>query len=195
MKILQKELIKELITITVVVLNILENFRILDKDTLNWRENDQKWSILECIEHLNLYGEFYIPECKKRIHPHLISSISPLYFKSGWLGNYFAKMMLPSDKSKKMDSPKDKNPIFSNLDKSVLDKFAEQQIEILELLKVSQGLNLTKIKTSISISNFIKLRLGDTFRVVIFHNLRHIVQAENILKTLKTADFQRNEVA
>ena len=42
--------------------------------------------------------------------------------------------------------------------------------------------NLTKVKTSITISNWIKLRLGDTFRFVIHHNLRHVVQAKNLLE-------------
>ncbi|MEL6559712.1 MAG: DinB family protein [Bacteroidota bacterium] len=195
MKIQQKELIRELTNMTHDVIKRLEAFKNLSDDSLNWRENDEKWSILECFEHLKLYGDFYIPECNKRIQPHLISSTTPLYFKSGILGNYFAKMMLPSDQMKKISSPKDKNPIFSRLNKEVLEDFEKQQYELLELLKTSEGLNLTKIKTGISISNFIKLRIGDTYRVVIYHNLRHLIQAENVLSLLKATDFQSDKVA
>ena len=39
-----------------------------------------------------------------------------------------------------------------------------------------------KTKTAISISKLIKLRLGDTFRVLIYHNERHIKQAERAIK-------------
>ncbi len=52
------------------------------------------------------------------------------------------------------------------------------------LLEQSRDTNLTKIKTSISISKWIKLRLGDTFRIVIYHNLRHITQVKKILNLL-----------
>lgn len=189
MKIQQQQLISDLRQMTEETLNRFEKFQELEIETLNWRESEDKWSILECFEHLNLYGEFYIPECKKRIQTKLISSTKTEQFRSGLLGNYFAKLMLPSIKLKKIESPKDKNPIFSNLDKSVLEKFRDQQHEILKLLSISDGLNLTKIKTSISLSNLIKLRLGDTYRVVIYHNFRHLIQAEVILTKAKSSLF------
>jgi hypothetical protein len=41
------------------------------------------------------------------------------------------------------------------------------------------GRHQVQIKTSISISSFIKLRLGDTLRLVVYHNWRHLIQAKN----------------
>lgn len=90
--------------------------------------------------------------------------------------------MLPKEKLNKMKTIKSMNPVGSNLDKSVLDKFINQQKTLLELLKQAKKVNLTKTKTGISISKWIKLRLGDTFRVVIYHNLRHMIQAEKVVK-------------
>lgn len=195
MKIIQKELIKELTNITNDVLKRLQIFKNLDKESLNWRRNNETWSILECIEHLNLYGDFYILECKKRIEAYQSSKDAPVYFKSGLLGNYFARSLYPSNQMKKFQSPKDKDPIYSALSVDILNKFEKQQHELLELLKDSEKLNLTKIKTGITISNLIKLRIGDTYRVVIYHNLRHLIQAENILRELKATDLQSDKVA
>lgn len=101
-------------------------------------------------------------------------------FKSGILGNYFAKTMLPKEKLNKMKTFKDKNPINSTLDKKCIDRFILQQQKILELLDIARNKDLSKIKTSISISKWIKLKLGDTFRVIIYHNERHIVQSNKI---------------
>ncbi len=53
---------------------------------------------------------------------------------------------------------------------------------LLDVLDMSKKVNLTKTKTGISISKWLKLRLGDTFRVVIYHNQRHILQAKKVLK-------------
>ena len=157
-----------------------EKFNQLSEEKLNWKVNPDSWSILECLEHLNLYGDFYIPEIKKRLKGN--KSVPNSTFKSGLLGNYFANSMLPKKKLNKMNTFKDKNPSGSNLDKKTIDRFINQQKDIHLLLDESRNINLAKTKTSISISNFIKLKLGDTFRFVINHNERHIIQANNVLK-------------
>src|SRR5690606_41809639 len=54
----------------------------------------------------------------------------------------------------------------------------------LQLLEASKRVDLTQVKTSISISKWIKLRLGDTLRVVIYHNRRHIVQALKLVPSV-----------
>jgi len=103
-------------------------------------------------------------------------------FKSGVIGNYFVNLIKPKEKLNKMKTLKVNNPVGSVLDKNVIDRFINQQIECLELIEKSKNINLTKTKTAISISKLIKLRLGDTFRFVTAHNERHLLQAENILK-------------
>lgn len=177
-------LLTDLIERTKGVLNSSENFNSLDNETLNFKPSATSWSILECIEHLNLYGDFYLPEIENRIKnsKHQASHT----FKTGILGNYFAKSLLPREKLNKMNAFKDKNPNGSHLDKRVLDKFIHQQHETLRLLNLSRTTNLTKTKTSITLTNYIKIRLGDTFRVLIYHNQRHIVQAEKVLKAFKS---------
>src|SRR5690606_40982799 len=105
-------------------------------------------------------------------------------FKRGWIGNYFAQSMLPKEKLNKMNTFKAMNPIHSNLNKAVIDVFIDQQNQILKLLTAAEHINLNKVKTSISITKMIKLKLGDTFRFMIYHNERHIVQAKKyFLKT------------
>lgn len=69
------------------------------------------------------------------------------------------------------------NPAGCKLDKSAVVMFISQQKTSLKLLDKARALNLTKTKTSISISILKKLRLGDIFRVVIYHNERHLIQA------------------
>ena len=81
-----------------------------------------------------------------------------------------------------MKTLKVNNPLGSRLDKNTIDRFICQQKEYLELIETSKHINLTKTKTAISISKFIKLRLGDTFRFITAHNERHLLQADNVFK-------------
>lgn len=180
MTIASEELIQDLIERTRININQADKLSTHSTEKLNWRAGEESWSILECFEHLNLYGDFYIPEIKTQIES---SKTDPKEkFKSGILGNYFAKSMLPKEQLNKMKTFKDKNPLGSELGHSTIERFISQQEQMLTLLDQSRAIDLTKTKTGISISKWIKLKLGDTFRVVIYHNERHIVQANKVLE-------------
>lgn len=181
MKVANSTLIAKLVSLTKDHLNQGIHFLQLENRILSWKASPTEWSILECIEHLNRYGEFYLPEISQCLkNTPQASTETPLVFNSGWLGNYFAKSMLPKEKLNKMKTFKSMNPLGSHLDKSTLETFTDQQKQMLQLLNLAQNVDLTRTKTAISISKWIKLRLGDTLRVVIYHNQRHIVQAKNI---------------
>lgn len=54
-------LIQSLLEQTRQILNQVQKLKIYDLQTLAWKENETSWCILECLEHLNLYGDFYLP--------------------------------------------------------------------------------------------------------------------------------------
>lgn len=180
MKISSEELIADLQKRTGHNIIEAEKFHELSLDELNWRTGSDSWSVLECVEHLNYYGEFYLSEIEKRIRVSTRDPQNP--YKSGFFGNYFAKMMLPGEKQKKIKTFRSQDPIGKPLDKTVIDRFLVQQQKLFDLLERAEKVSLSHTKTSISISEWIKLRLGDTFRVVVYHNGRHILQANNVLR-------------
>ncbi|MFD2556333.1 DinB family protein [Sphingobacterium tabacisoli] len=177
------ELIRELIEYTERDLDQVQAFKTRSISELQYKQNPDSWSILECIEHLNRYADFYIPELSKRIQTSTYRQSTT--FKPGLLGSYFANSMLPREGFKKIKTFQAMNPINSQVNIDVLDKFIAYQQQLLALLEKSKNIDLTKVKTAISISKWIKLRLGDTFRVVVYHNFRHVVQCQDILDSFK----------
>lgn len=175
-----KKLLQELLDITLENLKAVENLKNHSLDDLNWKESAKSWSVLECIEHLNRYGDFYIPEITNKIKNSVYKGSD--VFKSNWLGEYFSKSVSYSEDLNKMKTFKSMNPLNSKLNIKTLDKFINQQHQIIELLDKSKNINIDKTKTAISITKLIKLRLGDTYRVLIYHNKRHIKQAEKTLE-------------
>jgi len=173
-------LLADLIERTRKHLNAAEHYKSLTDEQLNWRQAEGSWSVLECLEHLNLYGDFYLPEIDRRISNSKFTAEQQ--FKSGLLGNYFAQSMLPKDKLNRMKTFKDKNPLGSQLDKRTVNRFIEQQKKMLNLLERARKVSLNRTKTSISIPFPIRFKLGDTFRFVIYHNQRHIAQAEQVIE-------------
>ena len=144
---------------------------------LNKRSHSESWSALECLEHLNLYNEFYLPEINNRMKEKRHLKATEIFIP-GWLGNYFANTMkVNNGKFKKMKTFKDKNPLGSELNYDVIHQYLKNQLQMVEHLNNSRNINLNKVKTNITISKLIKLKLGDTFRFLTYHNERHIIQA------------------
>ena len=173
-----EKLITQLIEQTKQIIAQAKILKGCELDVLTFRENQKCWNILECLEHLNLYGDFYLPEIESKIAKSITTT--EIEFKSGLLGNYFAKSMLPKEKLNKMKTFKNKNPLNNKIDRTVIDTFINQQMKLLELLNQSRTVSLSQTKINISISSFIRLQLGDAFQFYLNHIMRHLQQIEKI---------------
>lgn len=200
MKMQASKLTQNLIEEVKTILQKAQQLQTLSNDELNFRPNTESWTILECIEHLNRYSDFYLQEIEKRMDEKMDKNKSlnkekpnqDYIFKSGFLGNYSANSMLPNATGKKagqinkMTTFKDKNPIHSGVDKRVLDTFIDDQHEFIRLLEKSQHVDLNKTKVSLTLP-LLKFNLGDTFRFVINHEIRHFIQISTILSQCEMA--------
>ena len=170
---------------------ILQTNQLLQQDPemLLQQPAEGKWSIAQIIEHLNSYGRYYLPLIRKTIST---GSHSPgLFYTPGWLGDYFTKAMMPKatgEVKNKMQAPRDHRPKSDLNSKAVIDEFLEQQHLLLQLLGEAEKTHLGKVRIPISLTRFIRLKLGDTFRFIIAHHQRHFVQAQNTIKALR--EFQ-----
>ncbi|OAV43462.1 DinB family protein [Lewinella sp. 4G2] len=146
--------------------------------TLHLRPRPDAWNAVECFAHLNYYSDYYLPEMRRR----MATSIHPpqATYTSSWLGNKFAAGMKPGPAMRKVSTPRSANPKNFGMEptEAALAQFIKYQDETLELLQLAAKVDLTKTKTGISLTRFIKLRLCDTLRTVIYHNWRHVLQAE-----------------
>lgn len=175
MKGLQEDLYRDLKSLLAGHRSYFHQLREGELKALEQKPKPESWSALECLEHLCRYGDFYLTECQGVINGARPTKAS--YFKSSWLGEYFAKSMWPAKELKKMNTFKSMNPSYSETRPGVLAEF-EQQLEAWDhFLAASRDYSWQQLKTSISISKLIKLRLGDTLRVVLYHQERHLRQA------------------
>lgn len=154
-----------------------------------------EWSAMQCLAHLNLYGDYYLPAIKKVIDDAKQRQQQPTaVFKPGILGNYFTNMMTPKEDgrpSKKIKAFKNYIPVSTADSDIVIAKFIEQQEKLLALLDESKLVDLNKCKVPVSIAQYIKLKLGDVFMFLIAHNYRHVLQAERALQHAGTPATKR----
>lgn len=153
-----------------------------DPEVLLKQPSTGKWSVAQVIEHLNSYGRYYLPLIKDSMIGE--TAISSPNFRPGWLGDYFTKSMLPKQDGRivnKMQAPKNHRPSPDIDSKNAIDEFLEQEYLLLQLLDQAGSRDL-EIRIPISISRFIKIKLGDALRFLIAHHQRHFVQIQNTLK-------------
>lgn len=174
----QKKLISSLIRMNTAHIEKAILLAETPEDKILKKPGEGAWNAHQTIEHLNRYFDFYLPEIEKCINKGIVH-VGNNEFKSGWLGNYFANSMLNKNgKAKPIKTFKDKNPSeFGNIRENNMLIFMNNLKQLNDLIIQAEKTNLTKTKTSISLSKFIKLRLGDTLRFIINHNERHLNQA------------------
>jgi uncharacterized damage-inducible protein DinB len=160
-----------------------EKLKRLTKEQLNRKREDGGWSVGQVLDHLNIYSAFYLPVMTKAQQEHSHST-EPV-FRSGWLGNYFTKLMKPAKDgsiASRMKSPRNARPAKEDYSHDVLEQFIEDQHTLLELLQFSAGADL-RSRVPISLSPLIRLKLGDTLRFVVAHEQRHFGQIERLPAT------------
>ena len=159
-----------------------------EKSKLVFVENDGKWSVVQCLEHLNEFGRFYLPAVEKAIA--VKTGEKNAWFNSGFLGDYFTKSMKPKNvfdiKNKMKTMKRFTFPNSLNVD-TVMKEYIDQKIRLQHLLDTANDRDLNSIRIPITLTKMIKLKLGDIFRFLIAHEQRHMIQARNTLKSTGVA--------
>ncbi|RYF86169.1 MAG: DinB family protein [Chitinophagaceae bacterium] len=154
-----------------------------DRPKLVYSPDAGKWSVVQALEHLNAYNRHYLPVIERELSS--ITHDTNAWFTSGYWGEKFTKMMRPTNvyeiKNKMKTQKRMSFPNSLNVE-TVLQEFIAGQDKFLQLLERARGKDLAKIHIPISLTKLIKLRLGDTFRFLIAHEQRHMIQARNVLK-------------
>jgi uncharacterized damage-inducible protein DinB len=182
-----KELLSELRTITERNIELVrQRFSTLSDQQKRWKKDSTSWSILEVFAHLNAYASYYHPVLTKRIEATRYREPKDLFISSPLGKSAWKSMKLGNAKNvkRRMKSPKTFNPTFESqlINGADIEAFEKDQQVLLTILTNAEEVNLRKVKVPISISQIIRLRLGDALQFVIYHNERHMQQAINIIE-------------
>jgi hypothetical protein len=157
----------------------LAHFQNLSEEKLLKPAPHGGWSIAQCLEHLNRYFNYYLPQIEKGLSQD--RSQPSEFFRSTWFGNYFTKVLDPDTGKKPIKAFKEYKPAAELDAHQVMAEFITHHEKLLALLRTARHHDLNKIKIPISIARWLKTRLGDTFRFLIAHNERHLRQAQRNL--------------
>lgn len=180
------ELLTQLKQQTETIINTVETkFNSQPDRQINRKPAADKWSALECFEHLNLYNQYYLAALEVAIGRS--SPSQPQELKYTWIGKKSITMMHPSN-VKKQKTFKKMIPAKSTLTHDVLATFLNDQQRILRLIEKSRQLDVTKSIVPVEFFRLLKMNIAETLEFVIVHEQRHLLQAENVLRSKATSE-------
>ena len=178
------ELLARLRREVLALIDSAKEFVLLPHSALNWKEHPEKWSILECLEHLNRYSSYYHVELRKAI-ARAKRSDNEHEAKSTWMGKKFIAMMHP-DNTTRQKTFKRMNPIHGNLNKEVIERFLKNQQELLDIINDASNIDLNKAAIPVEFLRILRMNVGDALQFVIVHEQRHIRQAQAVRSNAET---------
>jgi hypothetical protein len=160
-----------------------KTFGPLSAEQLNWKPNAESWSVAQCFEHLIVTNSGYFPIIKKLVsgeYKHSLKERFPL------LPKLFGKIVINAVKPeapRKVKAATKFQPSNSALDAGIINKFVGHQQEIIEHIKMTENLNLSKIIITSPIINLITYSLLDAYKIIVAHEQRHLSQAKRVMQT------------
>jgi len=153
----------------------------LNDTQFNWRPKAGRWSISECLAHLNVTTGLDVPLIDGEIERGRAAGLTGhAPFKYSFFSRWFVGFMDAPPKFR-VRAPKVYAPPAGHPKDKVVPEFLSIHQRMLELILKANGLDLGRIKVA-SPAGPIKFGLGQRFALVAAHGRRHLWQAWQVRK-------------
>jgi hypothetical protein len=152
----------------------------LTPEQLNWKPAPDQWSVGQCLEHLAIAIEVYLPPIADALasaHPgHGADEITP-----GWFGRWFIRNYIaPSPQTRRARAPRQITPVLSRVEPSILDRFLTGNRRARDLMTRAAGYDVNRIRFKNPFIPLVRFTIGTGFEITSKHESRHLLQAERI---------------
>ena len=161
----------------------VQNFRQLPDPTLRYRPTPDQWSVLDCLEHINLMYADYLPRLQAAI-----AHASPTHrdtYSPGFWGQKMIRGQRPKQgrRNMKMKTFNKMNPLTDHkTSDQIFDTFFRYHAQLGQLLHQSEALDWNQVKVASAIGPLLRFKLGDCFQALMAHTERHLLQGQEVLQ-------------
>ena len=161
---------------------VTERFRPLTDQQLNRRPTPGRWSVGQCLEHLNIMGGYYLPLLTAKMQKARQRGSAPAAtVKRGLVGRRLTAAVRAPAGEKTYKSPQKYAPSGSRLPRTVVDVCRRQLDDLLQLVEEARHVNLNAVRVANPVIPLLRLRATDTLEMLVVHAQRHVAQAERVL--------------
>jgi len=141
-----------------------------------WRPEPNRWSISECLMHLNVTASLYVTAIDRALQAACPARALDDLPRRGRLGRWLLNSLEPPI-TRRFKSPGAFVPDNGRPLEEVIPEFIHWQRQIQERLLASKGVDLWRTKVKSPAVPLLKFSLGETFAIIAAHERRHLTQA------------------
>ena len=153
----------------------------LSREQWQWTPGEGRWSIAECIDHLNLTLRLYHPMLEESLARARANGwLSDGPYAYGWLSKFFVRLLEPPV-GRRFKAPPPFVPAPQPAVDGLLAEFARLRDETRRLIEAADGIDLNRTRVQSPASKVLKLPLGKAFEAMAAHDRRHLWQVKQVM--------------
>lgn len=165
---------------------VREEMASLEDHQARFRPQPGSWSVAECIEHLNVTAEAYVPALREQIREawrRKEHNRPPAHFRQGILGPMFRRLLAPPPKFR-MKAPGAFKPHEAEAEppEEIFRRFDELHDALVSRIEETDGLDAGRVMMSSPFLSLLRLSLDQWFAFLVVHEERHLWQARQVME-------------
>lgn len=158
----------------------------LTEEQLNWHAEQGSWSILDCLQHLNVGVTETLPAFDRSIaQGRAKGQLAKGPFRYSWFARMLVASMEPPPKFR-MRAPRliRVAPAAGRRSAEVVPEFLRVRDQLAERVRQADGLDLARVRLISPVNRLLRMPLGGYFNFILAHERRHLWQARNVRNAL-----------
>ena len=150
----------------------------LSEEQLNWQPSPSAWSVGQCLEHLCITNDAYLPRITSALEGEPDSPVEQI--TPGALAGWFIRSFVePSPKTKRARAPGKIRP-GTRVELSVIDRFLSGNKTYRQVIVSAREKNVNRIRFWNPLVPGLRFSVGAGLEIITGHERRHLLQAERV---------------
>ena len=157
----------------------------LDSRSFNFKLSPDRWSVAQCISHLNKVNLLLAPAFREGLEKAPKNETKRLW-KPGKFESIFLKVVSPNPPFP-VPVPPPYIPELTAEPEESLEIFIQTHKDLLACLETARNIDVSKYKITSPAAKFIKLTVGGWYEGNCIHDNYHLGQAEKVLEEVRAS--------
>jgi DinB superfamily len=153
----------------------------LSLEQLNWYPSPGAWSVGQCLEHLAITNEVYLPPivaALERLRPSPTREL-----RIGWVARWFIRnFVAPIASGTRARAPRKIRPT-SEVDASVLSRLLRGNDQVAAVITRAAPFDVNRVRFRNPFIPLFKFTIGTGLEIIAKHQVRHLEQAERVRRS------------
>ncbi len=157
----------------------------LTREQFNWNPRPGAWSIGQCLEHLRIGNEIYLPAISNSLEDKQPSPVQEVVLSR--ISRWFIHNYIGPAVGTRANAPSKARP-DEVVETSVLDGFLQTNRMARELIRRASSYDVNRIRFRNPFVPLLRFTVGTGLEIIAKHEDRHLLQAEGVKQS---AEFPR----